>query len=80
MSFELPKAVSKFAGLSDECLKIADSIIDCFIGKCSPRDMLPVLCEVLCVLNVFMTELGLVFDNQVIYFRIADSQFIRLIL
>ncbi|KAG5244420.1 aberrant root formation protein [Salix suchowensis] len=47
LSFELPKAVSKFAGLSDECLKIADSIIDCFIEKCSPRDMLPVLCEAL---------------------------------
>ncbi|KAJ6383034.1 hypothetical protein OIU77_031457 [Salix suchowensis] len=47
LSFELPKAVSKFAGLSDECLKIADSIIDYFIEKCSPRDMLPVLCEAL---------------------------------
>ncbi|KAJ6745388.1 GLOMULIN [Salix koriyanagi] len=47
LSFELPKAVSKFVGLSDECLKIADSIIDCFIEKCSPRDMLPVLCEAL---------------------------------
>jgi hypothetical protein len=54
--------------LSNECLRIADSIIDFFIENCSPRDMLPILCEVLCVLNVFMAELGLVFDNHVIYF------------
>ncbi|KAJ6928253.1 aberrant root formation protein 4 [Populus alba x Populus x berolinensis] len=45
LSFELPKAVSKFAGLSNECLRIADSIIDFFIENCSPRDMLPILCE-----------------------------------
>ncbi|PNT33835.1 hypothetical protein POPTR_006G259600v4 [Populus trichocarpa] len=47
LSFELPKAVSKFAGLSNECLRIADSIIDFFIENCSPRDMLPILCEAL---------------------------------
>ncbi|CAK7353846.1 unnamed protein product [Dovyalis caffra] len=47
LSFELPKAVSKFAGLSDECLKIADNVVDRFIEMCSPRDMLPMLCEAL---------------------------------
>lgn len=52
LSFELPKAVSKFAGLSDRCMEIAESIIDSFIEMCSPRDMLSILCEVHC-LNEF---------------------------
>lgn len=46
LSFELPKSVSKFAGVSSQCLEIADSIIDRFIKTCSPRDMLSILCEV----------------------------------
>lgn len=47
LSFELPKVASKFAGLSSRCLEIADGIIDHFIAKCSPRDMLSILCGVL---------------------------------
>ncbi|CAI0415267.1 unnamed protein product, partial [Linum tenue] len=47
LSFELPKAVSKFAGVSDRCLEIADSIIDWFVGRCNPRDMICILSEAL---------------------------------
>ncbi|GAV70567.1 Kinetochor_Ybp2 domain-containing protein [Cephalotus follicularis] len=47
LSFELPKAVSKFAGLSARCLEISTSVIDVFIVTCNPRDMLAVLCEAL---------------------------------
>ena len=46
LSYELPKTVSKFAGVSDRCLDIADSVIDRFVATCSPRDMLSILCEV----------------------------------
>ncbi|OMO90742.1 YAP-binding/Alf4/Glomulin [Corchorus olitorius] len=45
LSFELPKSVSKFAGVSPKCLEIADNIIDRFVETCSPRDMLSILCE-----------------------------------
>ncbi|OMO61612.1 YAP-binding/Alf4/Glomulin [Corchorus capsularis] len=47
LSFELPKSVSKFAGVSPQCLEIADNIIDRFVETCSPRDMLSILCEAL---------------------------------
>ncbi|KAB2019986.1 hypothetical protein ES319_D07G034900v1 [Gossypium barbadense] len=47
LSFELPKSASKFAGVSPQCLAISDNIIHRFIEKCSPRDMLPILCEAL---------------------------------
>ncbi|XP_057959462.1 aberrant root formation protein 4 isoform X2 [Malania oleifera] len=47
LSFELPKAVAKFAGVDCSCMKIVDSIIDRFIEYCSPRDMLSILCEAL---------------------------------
>lgn len=46
LSFQLPKAVAKFAGASDKCLEIVDSIIDRFVASCNPRDMLSFLCEV----------------------------------
>lgn len=46
LSFDLPKAVSKFIGVSG-CREIVDNIIDRFVTMCSPRDMLSVLCEVL---------------------------------
>lgn len=39
-------AVSKFGGVSERCLEVAESIIDRFISLCSPRDMLSILCEV----------------------------------
>ncbi|KAH9798922.1 Aberrant root formation protein 4 [Citrus sinensis] len=45
LSFELPKAVTKFAGLSSSCSEIANSIIDKLVATCSPRDMLSILCE-----------------------------------
>ncbi|KAJ4707817.1 Aberrant root formation protein 4 [Melia azedarach] len=47
LSFELPKAVTKFAGLSSSCLEIANNIIDRLVATCSPRDMLSILCEAL---------------------------------
>lgn len=46
LSFDLPKAVSKFIGVSG-CREIVDNIIDRFVTMCSPRDMLSVLCEAL---------------------------------
>ncbi|CAJ1972043.1 unnamed protein product [Sphenostylis stenocarpa] len=47
LSFELPKAVSKFVGLSSRFLDMAIRIIDQFIVKCGPRDMLSILCNTL---------------------------------
>ncbi|CAN6873829.1 unnamed protein product [Brassica oleracea] len=47
LSFELPKVISKFAGLSSRCLELAEAIVDRFVVACNPRDMLPVLCEAL---------------------------------
>ncbi|KAH7841425.1 hypothetical protein Vadar_029718 [Vaccinium darrowii] len=47
LSFELPKAVARFACVSRRCLEIAERVIDRFIEICSPRDMISVLCEAL---------------------------------
>ncbi|XP_027940027.1 aberrant root formation protein 4 isoform X2 [Vigna unguiculata] len=47
LSFELPKAVSKFVRISSRFLDMATSIIDHFIVKCGPRDMLSILCNAL---------------------------------
>ncbi|TKY58104.1 Aberrant root formation protein 4 [Spatholobus suberectus] len=47
LSFELPKVVSKFVGISSKFLDLAISIIDQFIVKCGPRDMLSILCNTL---------------------------------
>ncbi|KAK3437151.1 hypothetical protein EUGRSUZ_C01685 [Eucalyptus grandis] len=47
LSFELPKAVSKFSGVSRQFLTVAERIIRQFLVKCNPRDMLPILCEAL---------------------------------
>ncbi|KAK6927594.1 YAP-binding/ALF4/Glomulin [Dillenia turbinata] len=47
LSFELPKEVAKFSGASSKLLEVAESVIDQFILRCSPRDMLPILCEAL---------------------------------
>uniref|UniRef100_A0A803NMJ9 Uncharacterized protein n=1 Tax=Cannabis sativa TaxID=3483 RepID=A0A803NMJ9_CANSA len=47
LSFELPKAASRFGGVSDKCLVIAGKVIDRFVSLCSPREMLPILCEAL---------------------------------
>ncbi|GAB4856661.1 hypothetical protein Ancab_014575 [Ancistrocladus abbreviatus] len=47
LSFELPKAVAKFAGVSKRCLVIVESVIYQFTTKCSARDMISVFCEAL---------------------------------
>ncbi|XP_058111378.1 aberrant root formation protein 4 isoform X2 [Magnolia sinica] len=47
LSFELPKVVVKFGGVSDDCREVAESIVDHFVSVCSPRDMLSILCEAL---------------------------------
>ncbi|KNA17138.1 hypothetical protein SOVF_082920 [Spinacia oleracea] len=47
LSFELPKAIAKFAGVSERCRGIVESIIDHFSTKCSPRDMISVFSEAL---------------------------------
>ncbi|KAK4391855.1 Aberrant root formation protein 4 [Sesamum angolense] len=45
LAFELPKAVARFASVSTKCLEIAEDVVYWFIEKCSPRDMLSILCE-----------------------------------
>ncbi|KAL0315822.1 UNVERIFIED_CONTAM: Aberrant root formation protein 4 [Sesamum radiatum] len=45
LAFELPKAVARFACVSTKCLEIAEDLVYWFIEKCSPRDMLSILCE-----------------------------------
>ncbi|KAK6161536.1 hypothetical protein DH2020_004917 [Rehmannia glutinosa] len=45
LAFELPKAVARFACVSTRCLEVAEDVVDLFVGKCSPRDMLSILCE-----------------------------------
>ncbi|KAL9231509.1 hypothetical protein vseg_006732 [Gypsophila vaccaria] len=47
LSFELPKAIAKFAGVSQRCSELVDNIIDVFITKCNPRDMITVFSEAL---------------------------------
>ncbi|KAL3497311.1 hypothetical protein ACH5RR_040043 [Cinchona calisaya] len=47
LSFELPKAVARFGCASERCLENATCIVDIFTDKCSPRDMLSILCEAL---------------------------------
>ncbi|KAF8115843.1 hypothetical protein N665_0025s0289 [Sinapis alba] len=47
LSFELPKVISKLAGLSSRCLEFVEEIVDRFVEACNPRDMLSVLCEAL---------------------------------
>ncbi|KAA8525540.1 hypothetical protein F0562_007407 [Nyssa sinensis] len=47
LSFELPKAVARFACASPRCAEIAESVIERLIESCSPRDMLTILCEAL---------------------------------
>ncbi|XP_074312842.1 aberrant root formation protein 4 [Silene latifolia] len=47
LSFELPKAVATFAGMSQRCSELVISIIDVFVTKCSARDMISVFSEAL---------------------------------
>ncbi|KAH9625296.1 hypothetical protein KSS87_009054 [Heliosperma pusillum] len=47
LSFELPKAIAKFAGVSQRLSELVESIIDVFTTKCSPRDMISVFSEAL---------------------------------
>uniref|UniRef100_A0A2P2LV66 Aberrant root formation protein 4 n=1 Tax=Rhizophora mucronata TaxID=61149 RepID=A0A2P2LV66_RHIMU len=67
LSFELPKAVSKFAALSDRCLDAADCVVDSLISSSNPRDMLSILCEVhslnsgiVLLFTLFMAMLALI--------------------
>ncbi|XP_031483362.1 aberrant root formation protein 4 isoform X2 [Nymphaea colorata] len=47
LSLDLPKAIVKFVGVSEECSMIVDQIIDSLCEKCNPRDMLSIFCEAL---------------------------------
>lgn len=47
LAFELPKAVARFACASTQSLDIAENVVDLFVVRCNPRDMLSILCEVL---------------------------------
>ncbi|KAI4316372.1 hypothetical protein L6164_024357 [Bauhinia variegata] len=47
LSFELPKAVSKFSSISNRFSDMAISIIDQLIERCGPRDMHSSLCSAL---------------------------------
>ncbi|KAL3835128.1 hypothetical protein ACJIZ3_009864 [Penstemon smallii] len=47
LAFEVPKAVVRFAHVSGRCMEVAENVVDLFVEKCGPRDMLPILCEAL---------------------------------
>lgn len=46
LAFELPKAVARFACVSARCLGVAEGVVDLFVERCSPREMLSILLEV----------------------------------
>ncbi|GER27925.1 aberrant lateral root formation 4 [Striga asiatica] len=45
LAFELPKAAMRFACVSTRCSEVAEGIVDIFVSRCSPRDMLSIICE-----------------------------------
>lgn len=47
ISLELPKVAIKFACVSEKCELVAGNIIEHLVDRCSPRDLLPILCEAL---------------------------------
>ncbi|KAJ4959028.1 hypothetical protein NE237_026139 [Protea cynaroides] len=47
LSFELPKAVAKFGGVSPKCRELVESLVAHLISTCNPRDMLSILCDAL---------------------------------
>ncbi|KAJ8533506.1 hypothetical protein K7X08_006830 [Anisodus acutangulus] len=47
LSFELPKVVCKFARASKRCSEIAERVVGHLVSRCSPREMLSILCEAL---------------------------------
>ncbi|XP_073270100.1 aberrant root formation protein 4 isoform X2 [Primulina huaijiensis] len=47
LAFELPKVVAKLGCVSQRCSEVTKNIIDRFVGRCSPRDMLSIFCEAL---------------------------------
>ncbi|XP_075520300.1 aberrant root formation protein 4 isoform X2 [Primulina tabacum] len=47
LAFELPKVVTKLGCVSQRCSEVTKNIIDRFVGRCSPRDMLSIFCEAL---------------------------------
>ncbi|XP_011085082.1 aberrant root formation protein 4 isoform X2 [Sesamum indicum] len=58
LAFELPKAVARFACVSTKCLEIAEDLVYWFIQRCSPRDMLSILCEAIGSPNELFTVPG----------------------
>ncbi|KAL1533174.1 aberrant root formation protein 4 [Salvia divinorum] len=51
LAFELPKAVARFACVSDRCLEVAEGVVDLFVERCSPREMLSILLEAMSSLS-----------------------------
>ncbi|XP_047963578.1 aberrant root formation protein 4 [Salvia hispanica] len=51
LAFELPKAVARFACVSDRCLEVAEGVVDLFVERCSPREMLSILLEAISSLS-----------------------------
>ncbi|VFQ60725.1 unnamed protein product [Cuscuta campestris] len=47
LSFELPKSVCRVACASKRCSDLAECFIDSLLEKCSPREMLSILCDAL---------------------------------
>ncbi|CAA0839324.1 aberrant lateral root formation 4 [Striga hermonthica] len=45
LAFELPKAAARFACVSTRCSEVAEGVVDLFVSRCSPRDMLSIICE-----------------------------------
>ncbi|PIN13485.1 hypothetical protein CDL12_13902 [Handroanthus impetiginosus] len=45
LAFELPKVAARFGCVSTKCLEVAEDVVDRFVERSSPRDMLSILCE-----------------------------------
>ncbi|XP_057781217.1 aberrant root formation protein 4 [Salvia miltiorrhiza] len=51
LAFELPKAVARLACVSSRCLEVAEGVVDLFVERCSPREMLSILLEAISSLS-----------------------------
>ncbi|KAH6832192.1 hypothetical protein C2S53_005541 [Perilla frutescens var. hirtella] len=51
LAFELPKAVARFACVSARCLEVAEGVVNFFVERCGPRDMLSILLEAISSLS-----------------------------
>ncbi|KAM7275988.1 hypothetical protein ACFE04_017854 [Oxalis oulophora] len=58
LSFELLRAVAKFADVSAECMDTCNAIVDRFVQACNPRDMLSFICEALDSLSEILDASG----------------------